>query len=336
MTNVFSIEDRRAVSIIRKTAEKLQLDLTGLNVLTEAGSNVFAYTPTIPLLAGASKVFAYCRDSKYGSVSDILTQTRSIALALGLADRLHIVTDENLDQALLEADIVTNSGMLRPLDVRKIGLMKPTAVIPLMYEKWELRENDIDIKFCKQQGIKVAGTWESNPSASVFGYVGMLAVKMMLEAGCSVFEDNVFIWSNDEFGRTIKNQLDKTGVASCMLSNDKNVLLEQLENVDAVFICDYHEERCYVGNEGVLDIPSLFKLNPLLKIVHLYGDIPIDAISKEYHKNIYPARSGYAQQMSFTLQHVGIRPVLNLLVAGFKVGEELFHNRCSNLSQIIV
>ena len=49
------------------------------------------------------------------------------------------------DAAPLEdADIVTNSGHLRPLDEEAVGRMKPGAAIPLMYEAWELRPDDVD------------------------------------------------------------------------------------------------------------------------------------------------------------------------------------------------
>ena len=37
-----------------------------------------------------------------------------------------------------EADVVTNSGHVRPIDAETVAWMKPTAVVPLMYEAWEL------------------------------------------------------------------------------------------------------------------------------------------------------------------------------------------------------
>ena len=39
--------------------------------------------------------------------------------------------------------------------------------------------------------------------------------------------------------------------------------------------------------------------------------------------------------MTFTLAHVGLLPVIRLLTAGFKVGQESLQNKISNLTQPI-
>ena len=65
-----------------------------------------------------------------------------------------------------QADIITNSGHVRPIDAEMIGWMKPTAVIPLMYEAWEFRDADLDLAACQRRGIVVAGTNERHPAIS--------------------------------------------------------------------------------------------------------------------------------------------------------------------------
>ena len=76
------------------------------------------------------------------------SQTCEFVHLLGLRGRVEIVSEKSPD-VLRQADIVTNSGHLRPLDAPTIRAMKPTAVIPLMYEAWELRPGDVDLDECR-------------------------------------------------------------------------------------------------------------------------------------------------------------------------------------------
>ena len=64
----------RAIEIIEQTIKRLDLKLNSYIVLTEVGSNNYIYTPIIPLLAGAEKVYAWTRDSSYGSGEHIAKQ----------------------------------------------------------------------------------------------------------------------------------------------------------------------------------------------------------------------------------------------------------------------
>ena len=60
-----------------------------------------------------------------------------------------------------QSDIVTNSGMLRPINDEVVSKLKKTAVIPLMWETWELRPGEIDIISCQKNKIPVIGTNEN-------------------------------------------------------------------------------------------------------------------------------------------------------------------------------
>ena len=63
--------NHRAIEIIEQTIKSLDLNLKSYVVLTEVGSNNYIYTPIIPLLAGAKRVYAWTRDSSYGSGEEI-------------------------------------------------------------------------------------------------------------------------------------------------------------------------------------------------------------------------------------------------------------------------
>ena len=58
--------------LIKNIIKKINLSLNELTILTEVGSNNFIYTPIISIMAGAKKVFAWTKDSKYGMGKDII------------------------------------------------------------------------------------------------------------------------------------------------------------------------------------------------------------------------------------------------------------------------
>jgi hypothetical protein len=57
-----------------KQVKALNLDLKGKVVLTEAASGAYVVTPIVAAIAGA-KVYAYCKDTAYGTVEEIVDFT---------------------------------------------------------------------------------------------------------------------------------------------------------------------------------------------------------------------------------------------------------------------
>ena len=307
----------RPVRKIREIIDRFGVDLNGEVVLTEVGSGNYLYTPIIPALAGAKKVYAWCRDSRFGKAEDIFSQCGEILKELGLESQVVFYKGRLNEAQLAEASIVTNSGFTRPLDAEKISHMTEGAAIPLMYEAWEFREGEIDLPLAKSKGIKVAGTWEDHPNLQVFQYIGPLATKLALQAGYEVRENNIFIWSDDDFGEVAREAFKTFGAASVHKSIDADLLLEKAPSLDFIFLCDYSETRDY---QEVWPIDQLSKANPALGLVHLYGQFNRAAFSTSF-ETIFPEKDGLAQVMSETLSHVGIQPLINLTTAGLKVGE---------------
>src|SRR5207247_1742912 len=83
-------------------------------------------------------------------------------------------------------DLVTNSGQVRPVDKTMVSCLKPSCVVPLMYEAWEYRSADVDLDACRSRGIVVAGTNEKHPAVDVFSFLGLMAVRQLHDAGIAV------------------------------------------------------------------------------------------------------------------------------------------------------
>jgi len=325
----------RAEKIIREVINLLRVDLSGYTVLTEAGSGYFALTPIIASLANAQRVYAWTRDSSYGRATDIIGEGKAIMRSLHLNDTIEY-SSERQPFHVAAADIITNLGFVRPLDKFLLAHARENrAVIPLMYEAWEIRKEDIELDACRTKGIKVAGTWENHPDLKIFNGCGTLAVKMANEAGFEVYQNNILIWSDDRFGEVIRETFINSGARSVIKTTDSEDFYNQLRNLDFVFICDYDEKRPYFGKTGIWDLDRICKLNKGLGIVHLYGDIEAKLLL-EKGINVYPIKTGKVCSMSCTLAHLGMLPIINLHTAGLKVGECLLKKEQHALCQPIV
>ena len=329
---MFDYQTKRAIKLINQAIETLKLNLDGQIVLTEVGSNYYIYTPIIAALAGAKKVCAVTKDSRYGKGEDIKNECLRIAAALGVANKIEISINVVPDEFVSEANIITNSGNLRPLNESILSKAKKNVVVPLMYEKWEVRKEDIDIDYCQKNKIKVAGTWEEHPDINVFGACGQLAIKLAHEAGYEVFGNNIVVWSNDHFGDVISEGFRSAGAKKVVTTTNYSDLLKNFKECDFIFVCDYDETRSYFGNNGFMDLNEFTAINDAFGVVHLYGDIDNQLLSNN-GVNVYPMRKGVAKFMTQTLGYVGLTPIINLQVAGLKVAECMIKNEKSELVQ---
>src|SRR6478672_1970860 len=102
-------------------------------VYTEAASGAYLFAPILAAMAGARRVYALTADSSYGPGAEIDAMTLSAARRVGVSERLHITLKKAVEH-VADSDIITNSGFVRPIDRTMISWMKPTAVVPLMWE----------------------------------------------------------------------------------------------------------------------------------------------------------------------------------------------------------
>ena len=109
-----------------------------------------------------------------------------------LLDQSEKIFDSNLpDHKWSEADIITNSGFLRPFTKNKIEKMNSKAVLCLMWETWEFREGEIDIEICRNRDIPIIGTNENFEGANMYEYRYALP-KTIFEMGLEV-ANNSFV-----------------------------------------------------------------------------------------------------------------------------------------------
>ncbi len=323
---------QRAIHLIENAISKFDLNLQNLVVLTEAASGNYIYTPMIAALAGAKKVHTVTRDSRYASTKQVIKSTSLLADYLGFGDRLEIHT-RLTPRIIGEADIVTNLGFVRPLNSKFISHMKRTAVIPLMFETWELREKGFDLKECRREEICVLGTNEEDERLKTFGYLGHLVAKKLFESGIEVFQSNIVVVGSGKFALNITDTLEAMGAHVINISGGETPSADgKLRGCDAIIAASHLSPELVVGNGGYISPVKLKELCPDVVLVQLNGRIDRKELDK-YKIHYLPHDEPVEGHMSWSLSELGPRPVIDLNTAGLKVGELMARARQRGLSR---
>lgn len=305
-----SNDRRRLAGTVLKEYTRFDLDLSGLSVVTEAATGPYASTAVLAALAGAT-VTALTRDSRYGSATQAAQEVLELAREVNCRDRIEVV--EQLSGTHWQnADIVTNSGHLRPLDSSIISQLKSSAVISLMYESWELRHTDLDVCECRRRGIRVVGTNERHPIVAVFEYLGPLVLKCVLNAGRSLVDERCLVLSDNDFGPYIEFSL---------LSNKVHVTLARHVDANTPKDWDIVVIACTPPAAGGRRV-NLCGLRAEL-FCQVWGDVERATGQGEW----CPVTPPSAGHMGLLLSELGPSPVARLQAAGLKAAEAAFRTQ---------
>jgi hypothetical protein len=311
------LNPERFVTLIKNTIDLLHLDLSGLTVLTEAASGPYVCTPVIAALAGAEHVLAVTRDSRYASADTVISLTRALEQLCGIPDKLEIFTKRG-PGLFARANIVTNLGFVRPIDAKAVAAMKPTAVVPLMCEAWEFRPDDVDLDACRRKGIQVLGTNEDLEGLEVFGYSGVVCLRLLLDAQIELHKSRIVVVSTDKFGNTITECLRR--VTTRIELSPSIPSAQVLSDVDALILADYTRSDEIIGSEGDITAAQLAQAAPGITVVQFCGRIDVQGLQNK-NITVFPPKPLRAHRMALTLGGIGPRPVIELHTAGLKVGE---------------
>ncbi len=323
-------KELRVKGLIEAAISKLSLDLTGITVLTEAASGYFYVTPIIAALAGADFVFAVTRDSDYGKANEVKEYVEEWADYFSVSNRIYI-SEKPAHSYADQAQLITNLNFVRPINESIINLLPNNSAISLMVEPWEFRQQDVDLAACRRRGIPVLGTWENHPDLLIFKYVGILALKLLLERDIELFKSKVLVIASGYFGDEIKSALLKNDALVKHLDPlGKNLDLTDKKHkgficaADAIVVAEYNTDLMLLG--GNTGIPLNWIVDKGIKIIHISGNIDYEGmdllgITKTPQKKVKP---GY---MVVTTDYLGPRPVVDLHTAGLKVGEALVRGK---------
>jgi hypothetical protein len=310
----------RLIRLMNEAIERCEINLSGRTVYTEAASGCYIVTPILAAMAGADAVTAITRKSRYATAEDVREATLALAQKAGVAGQVRVVFEkQELD--LAAADIVTNSGFVRPLDKHSIGILKPSAVIPLMYEAWEFRDSDLDLPACRKKGIAVAGTNECHPQTDVFSFLGPLAVKLLNDAGISVLGNRLLLLCDNPFGPFIEHALTALGA---LVDRRERICCTPAEgSYDAVVVA-LHPKNSPVLTRA--ECEAISKNWHGMVICQFWGDLDRGWL-EQAEVPVWPLSSPARGHMGILLSAIGPEPVVRLQAGGLKVGEILSRAR---------
>ena len=310
------LNPKRLVTLMQEAIARLRLDLSGAVVFTEAASGAYVVTPILAALAGADQVFAVSRTTKYGAFEEISSDTQRLAKLAGVESRLEIIT-QKAREIVNQADIITNSGHVRPIDAEMISWMKEGAVIPLMYEAWEFRDTDLDLEACRKRGIQVAGTNERHPAVDVFSFLGDMAIKLLLDMGVALSHSRVLALCDNDFAPFIERGLTGAGV--------NVVIRESLHQApsdgsfDAIIVALEPQAEPVIT---AADAAIISKRWPSTALAQFWGDVDHSALQAE-GVSVWPPSPPAPGHMAILPSDVGPESVVRLQSGGLKVGEVL-------------
>lgn len=297
---------------IFSAVRNFNLNLSGLQVLTEAATGNYAVTPVIAAIGGAD-VIAFSKDSKYGSYDEAKSQTVTLAKKCGVIEKIRIV--DSLDTInLSDINILTNTGFLRPINDALIKRLPWHCVIPYMFEPWEYRHADIDLNACQSKGIKVYGTNEGDTRLQTFRYIGYTVLYFLLKKKLSPLSAKLLLIGNEEFANPVAEVLGNNGYCFDMLSNYSQE--PAIDKYNALVIAERRRSDCLVGSSKNSFIKTA-NISEDMFVLHISGTVDFSDLKADYLPE-NPASFGY---MSFNTDFIDPRAVIDLHTAGLKVGE---------------
>lgn len=317
----------RTKRLIDQAIQKFSLDLSGLTVLTEAATGYYMLTPIIAALARTDCVLALTRDSEYGKAIDIREHTMELARNWKVDDKIQVIYDRD-DERIANADIITNLGFVRPIDAEFLKRVKKTAVIPLMWETWEYRPEDLDLEECRRLQIPLLGTNEHHPDLRIFDYVGYITLKLLFDAGIEIFNTKIAILGEGEFADQVLSTVKaaKAEVYPISPINDAEIRTDAsikfLQQADALAIAEHNTRRQLIGQQGLISAEELYNLNKGITVIHLCGEVDQRGLIK-CGIACQPQHFAPAGYMSAGTEYVGPAALIKLHTAGLKIGERL-------------
>ncbi|MFM2316604.1 MAG: hypothetical protein RLZZ155_936, partial [Bacteroidota bacterium] len=208
--------------------------------------------------------------------------------------------------------------------------------IPLMFEAWEFRSQDLELDFCKSKGIAVAGTNERHSQVDVFGYLGDMVVRQIQDAKQTPYRNKFIVVSNNDFTPYLCTPLVKmsAGVGVYCPMEYKS----EIEHLGATYLGDWNVTEIpndWKSASAVIYTGSPFSENlwgtfPLLNldvwkslnsplILRFAGDIS-EADFLQHKIEFYPANVP-AGHMGILPSAIGWDPIIRLQAGSLKVAE---------------
>ncbi|MDD5053432.1 MAG: hypothetical protein PHO27_11925 [Sulfuricurvum sp.] len=295
---------------IEKLVEKYELDLTGLTVFTEVATNDYFLAGMIPAFANAQMVYMYDKD--------LLFENKVEG-----SDNIRITSSRD---KIAEADIITNTGFIRPVTALDVAKMKDTAIIALMMSQQQIRPSDIEIQACLNKGIELIETDEVN--SGILNSMGFKFLKVLFDAGLTVWKDKYLLLSTGLWASYYVQALEINKIDFVRTS------FGSLKDYDAIIVADHGnflDDGLWIGQDNdqirsVISIDRILKENPLIKIINISGQMDVKGLV-EAGIDVYPEIETIAGHSVVRGDYLGYKVVFEMMVLSLKAAEQAARKR---------
>lgn len=322
----------RAKKYASELIRKYKIDCSGLTILTEAASGPYLFNPMIPILAGADEVITYCRNSSYAKVDEV-HKDMTLAYSQVKIDRGYTFISSLDKDDISRADIVTNSGHLRPINSSFIKAMKSKAVISLMWEPWELRPGEIAINVAKRKGILIMGVNEHEKPCDTRPFSFLTALHLLMSHQASIVDDRILVIGDQyTLAQTIESGLLGLNFQCRRISSsaDHVVASEAAQWATYILVAEHVNKRTIIGTGGLIETDTLVNAGTL-GVGVIAGMVERDELEAR-EVSVFPNKIAPPGYLSYMPSELGPYPVMDLFAAGIKVGQMMAEGRKSGLS----
>jgi hypothetical protein len=297
---------------IERRIDVLGLDLSGLEIVTEAATGAYTSTAVIAALAGAY-VHACARDTHaHGSAQEAIEATRQLARRAGVEACISFSLGVP-PGALRTCDILTNSGRIRPITRAMVDRLPDKAVIALMFEAWEFRGTDLDLAACRERDIRIAAVNERHGDVAVFPFLGPLCVCLLRDAGTRVAGKRVAVICDNPFADFLVKGLAEAGAEALLFSSPWRLMAGPW---DAVVMALLPQAQPL----GLEQLESVACKAPGALVAQFWGDMDRTAaatLGLRVCPEVEPGRG----HMGILLNRLGHEPIVRLQAGSLKAAE---------------
>jgi hypothetical protein len=189
-----------------------------------------------------------------------------------------------------------------------------------MYERWELRDGDVDLAACRARGIRVTGTNERHSGVDVFSFLGPMAVKLLMDAGCSVYTSRVLLLCDNDFASYIAAGLTAVGadVVRAASAIDTSIQGE----FDAVLVSRTPNS---VSALSAAEIQVIARRWPGAVVAVYWGDVDRDEL-RLARLSFWPRDAPVKGHMGILPSDIGPEAIVRLQSGSLKAAEALLRH----------
>jgi hypothetical protein len=179
----------------------------------------------------------------------------------------------------------------------------------------------VDLAACAERGIRVAGTNERHPNVDVFSYLGIMAVKLLLDAGVAVYRSRILVVCDNPFAPFIQAGLE---AARAKVTMTRALTGESLAgDFDAVLVATKPRPEVTVGPAEAQLVASRA---PGAVVAQYWGEIDRPTLESA-GVACWPPVGPKPGHMGVLPSAVGPEPIVRLQSGGLKVAEVLLRGQ---------